>query len=198
MSNNNRDMMDYDDAKELRRNLITFVLLLGAFLVIVFWIVRQNDINNVKQDIEDKKAEKVKIEQYNKKVDEQSLEQSEKIGLADITKDMKKFNDLFYNWDSWKAYTDNMKELRSLYPRIDEGKVVNISGRDVGTGKSPKSSHTSDFYTTTNPNEIAVTVEQKKDGISDKSSAFWYIVGEKQNGETLDIKHMKRYRDISQ
>src|SRR5699024_11717967 len=80
------------------------------------------------------------------------------------------------------------------YPKIDEGKKVDISGKDVGSGKSPESSYNGNFYTTTNKNEIAEKVTQSKDGISTKSSTVWFIVGDRNDDDMFNISHMKRYR----
>lgn len=194
---NNNNMMNYDDAKKLRRDLLTIILFVVAIFVVVFLIVRVNEINQLKDDIATAKEEKKAMENYNKKIDEQREKQTEKVGLKEVKEEMTTFNDLFFNWKTWGEYDENMKELRQLYPQIDEGSLVDISGKDVGSGQSPKSSYDEEYFTTTKESEIAEPVTQTKEGISDRSSTFWFIIGNKEEGKTFNINHMKRYRELN-
>lgn len=196
-SNDNREMMDYDEAKKLRKDMMTIILGIIALFVIVLVIVRFNQVNELKAEIKDKQEQKANAEKYNKNVQKKQEQQLKKVGLSKVKKDMDKFNDLFFVWNTWGEYDKNMKELQQLYPKIDEGKKVDISGKDVGSGKSPKSSYDNDFYTTTNKNEIAEKVTQSKDGISSKSSTVWFIKGDRNDDDLFNISHMKRYRELS-
>ena len=144
-SNDNRDMMDYDEAKKLRKDMMTIILGIIALFVIVLVIVRFNQVNELKAEIKDKQEQKANAEKYNKNVQKKQEQQLKKVGLSKVKKDMDKFNDLFFVWNTWGEYDENMKELQQLYPKIDEGKKVDISGKDVGSGKSPKSSMTMTF-----------------------------------------------------
>lgn len=196
-SNDNRNMMDYDEAKKLRRDLLTIALFIVAVFVIVFVIVRFHQVNELKEEIKAKQEQKEKVESYNESVKKKHEEQLKEVGLDNVKKDMEEFNDLFFTWNSWEQYDKNMKKLQLLYPKIDEGNKVDISGKDVGSGQSPKSSYDSEFYTTTNKNEIAEKVMQSKDSVSSESSTLWFIVGDKNDDNKFNISHMKRYRELS-
>lgn len=196
-SNDKRHMMDYDEAKKLRRDMLTIGLFIVMAVVVVLVIVRFNQINELKEEISDKQAEKKDVEAYNKNIKKKEQQQLEEVGLSKVRDDMNKFNDLFFVWNTWKEYDKNMKDLQQRYPKIDEGKKVDISGKDVGSGKSPKSSYNGEYYTTTNKNEIAEKVTQSKDGISTKSSTVWFIVGDRNDDDMFNVSHMKRYRELS-
>ena len=196
-SNDERDMMDYDQAKKLRREILAILLLAGAVLVIVLLIVRFNQVNELKEDIKDKQEEKKNVQAYNKKIDSKQKQQLKEVGLSDVRQSMDNFNNLFFTWESWGQFDKNMKKLRQLYPKIDEGDKVDISGEAVGTGKSPVSTYENEFYSTTNKHEIAEMVTQSKEGVSDKSSTVWYIVGDENDDNKFNISHMKRYRELS-
>ncbi|OEK58873.1 hypothetical protein [Staphylococcus equorum] len=196
-SNDNRDMMDYDEAKKLRRDMLTIILFIVAVFIVVFVIVRFNQVNELKDEIKAKQEQKESVEAYNKDLEGKREQQLESVGLSEVKKDMETFNNLFFVWNTWGEYDKNMKELQQLFPKIDEDKKVDISGKDVGSGDSPKSSYDNDFYTTTNKNEIAEKVTQNKDGISSKSSTVWFIVGDKNDDDLFNISHMKRYRELS-
>lgn len=196
-SNDKRNMMDYDESKKLRRDMITIGLFIVMAFIVVLVIVRFNQINELKEEISDKQAEKKEVESYNKNIKKKQQQQLEEVGLSKVRDDMNKFNDLFFVWNTWGEYDKNMKDLQQRYPKIDEGKKVDISGKDVGSGKSPESSYNGNFYTTTNKNEIAEKVTQSKDGISTKSSTVWFIVGDRNDDDMFNISHMKRYRELS-
>jgi len=196
-SNDKRNMMDYDESKKLRRDMITIGLFIVMAFIVVLVIVRFNQINELKEEISDKQAEKKEVEAYNKNIKKKQQQQLEEVGLSKVRDDMNKFNDLFFVWNTWGEYDKNMKDLQQRYPKIDEGKKVDISGKDVGSGKSPESSYNGNFYTTTNKNEIAEKVTQSKDGISTKSSTVWFIVGDRNDDDMFNISHMKRYRELS-
>src|SRR5699024_499930 len=196
-SNDKRNMMDYDESKKLRRDMITIGLFIVMAFIVVLVIVRFNQINELKEEISDKQAEKKEVESYNKNIKKKQQQQLEEVGLSKVRDDMNKFNDLIFVWNTWGEYDKNMKDLQQRYPKIDEGKKVDISGKDVGSGKSPESSYNGNFYTTTNKNEIAEKVTQSKDGISTKSSTVWFIVGDRNDDDMFNISHMKRYRELS-
>lgn len=196
-SNENRDMMDYDEAKKLRKDMLTIALFIIAMFVVVFVIVRFNQVSELKEEIKEKQELKKDVKAYNQNIEEKREQQLKEVGLSEVRKDMDSFNDLFFVWDTWGKYDKNMKELQQLYPKIDEGKKVDISGKDVGSGDSPKSTYDNDFYTTTNKKEIAEKVTQNKDSISSKSSTVWFIVGDKNDEDMFNISHMKRYRELS-
>ncbi|MDK7284289.1 hypothetical protein [Staphylococcus pettenkoferi] len=196
-SNDEKEVMDYEEAKKLRRDMLTIILGIIAIIVVVFVVVRFKQVHELKSEIHDKQEQKSDIKKHNKKIDEKKEHQLKEVGLKNVKEEMDNFNKLFFTWKSWGEYDKNMKELRQVYPKIDEGKKVDISGKVVGSGKSPESSYKNEYYTTTKKNEIAEKVTQSKEGASGKSSTTWYIVGEKGDKGQFNITHMKRYRELS-
>ncbi len=197
MRNKNEELPDYDKVKKLRMDLLMFLLIVITGFVVVFCIVRHNEIENLKDDVNQAKAEKQSVQKYNKQIEKKQQKQLEEVGLKNVKNDMNTFNELFFNWNSWGEYSRNMKELRNLYPKIEKGDIVNISGKNVGSGESPESSYESDYLTTTNKNEISEVVNQSKDFNNGESNTLWFITGKEEDGETLDITHMNHYREIN-
>lgn len=197
MRNKNEELPDYDKVKKLRMDLLMFLLIVITGFVVVFCIVRHNEIENLKDDVKQAKAEKQSVQKYNKQIEKKQQKQLEEVGLKNVKNDMNTFNELFFNWNSWGEYSRNMKELRKLYPKIEKGDIVNISGKNVGSGESPESSYESDYLTTTNKNEIAEVVNQSKDFNNGESNTLWFITGKEKDEETLDITHMNHYREIN-
>src|SRR5699024_2520433 len=97
-SNDKRHMMDYDEAKKLRRDMLTIGLFIVMAVVVVLVIVRFNQINELKEEISDKQAEKKDVEAYNKNIKKKEQQQLEEVGLSKVRDDMNKFNDLFFVW----------------------------------------------------------------------------------------------------
>lgn len=198
MPNNNDDRMlrPADEARALRKDVLTVVLILSTITMVILLVVRSNEINQLKDDIQNKKEQKTAIVNHNKKVDKLEEAQLEKINLNDVKQEATKFNDLFFDWDTWAKYDGNMKKLQKNYPHIDDSDVVDISGEVVGHGRSPISTYDATYLTTANDKEITQFVEQEKEGVSDESSALWYIISDYKDGE-YDIKYMKRYKEYT-
>src|SRR5699024_12393682 len=131
---------------------------------------------------------------YNKNIKKKQQQHIAEVVLSKVRDDMNKFNDLFFVWNTWGEYDKNIKDLQQRYPKIDEGKKVDISGKDVGSGKSPESSYNGNFYTTTNKNEIAEKVTQSKDSIRTKTSTVWFIVGDRNDNDMINIYQIKKYK----
>lgn len=86
--------------------------------------------------------------------------------------------------------------MQQLYPKLDEGKVVDISGKMVGSGKSPESTYESEEMTTTNEGEVSEFVNQNKETANSRNRTLWYIIAEEKDG-SFNIRHMKRYREFT-
>lgn len=197
MRNNNEELPDYDKVKQLRIEVLLIVLIIIAVVVSVLFFVRYNEAQGLKEDIKEAKVEKKSVEKYNKKIDKKQSEQLKKVGLEDVKSDMNNFNKLFFEWETWGEFSSNMEELRKLYPRIEKGDTVNISGKNVGSGESPKSDYDTEYLTTTNPKEISEVVTQYKDLGNADSETLWFITGEKNDGETFNITKMNHYREVN-
>lgn len=195
--NSEDELVNYDDVKQLRKNALMILLIIVAGFVILFQIVRFNEIKDLKQDIADAKTEKKDVQKYNKGIQEKQQKQLDEVGLTNVKEEMSNFNNLFFEWSTWGEFSRNMKELRALYPKIQSGDVVNISGKSVGTGESPESTYDNDFMTTTNREELAEVVNQNKDFNDGQSDTMWYIIGEKKGDSTFNITHMNHYREIN-
>lgn len=196
MPKNNADLVNYDEVKQLRKNVITIALLAIATFVLIFCVVRYHEIQGLKHDIAEKQSEKKAVEKHNKSVDKKQHDQLNTVGLSQVKDDMNNFNELFFKWSTWGEYSKNMKELRESYPSIQKGDVVNISAKNVGSGQSPKSTYQNDFLTTTNKEEIAEIVDQSKDFGNGNSETLWYIIGDKKGGATFNVTKMSHYQEV--
>lgn len=185
-----------DKARALRKDVAIVLLVIASIVLISFVIGRSMEINELKSDIKDKKEQKVAITKHNDKVEAKQNEQLKDINLEDVSNEADTFNELFFDWDSWSKYDKNMKTLREKFPKVDEGKVTDISGKVVGHGRSPISTYEASYLTTTKEHEIMQFVEQNKEGVSDQSNSLWYIISEYKDGQ-YDIKYMKRYEEYN-
>lgn len=194
--NKQDELTPIDKARALRKDVAIVLLIIASIVLISFVIGRSMEINELKSDIKDKKEQKVAITKHNDKVEAKRNEQLKDINLEDVSNEADTFNELFFDWDSWSKYDKNMKTLREKFPKVDEGKVTDISGKVVGHGRSPISTYEASYLTTTKEHEIMQFVEQNKEGVSDQSNSLWYIISEYKDGQ-YDIKYMKRYEEYN-
>lgn len=193
---NDGEMTSLDKARALRKDIAMIVLIIAIMLLVAFTIGRMSEIKDLKADIKDKTEKKVANEKHNKTVEDKQEAQLKDIDLKDVTEKADEFNNLFFNWDSWGVYDDHMKQLQQKFPKIDDGKVVDISGKVVGSGQSPVSTFDASYLATPNKGELIQFVEQDKESTSDQSSSLWYIVSDYKDGK-FDIHYMKRYEEYN-
>ncbi|HAC5788989.1 TPA_asm: hypothetical protein GZX72_14280 [Listeria monocytogenes] len=195
MANNNKSDDVYNDASRIRCNVITAIL---VFLVIVTGLFAYNQYKNVQDQqkkLDKQLAVNKKINKENEKTQKENIKLQKQVGVYDTLTASKSFYDRFFDWSSWAEYLDNLEELRVEYPQIDKGKVVDISGDEIGGSSSPVSSYERQTFIGSKQGEIGEFVTQNKsyhDGT--ESKAIWYVVSEHKKGK-YDIKHMTPYRE---
>ena len=78
---------------------------------------------------------------------------------------------------------------------MKDNKNVDISGKVVGRGDSPRSSYSSDTFTTRNKDEIAQMITQTKKTPTTQSEKKWFKLSNTQN-TTYDVTKMDSYEEI--
>ncbi|WP_145460805.1 hypothetical protein [Staphylococcus haemolyticus] len=193
----NNDANTYEQAKRLRRNVITTVLIVIAIIAAVFAYKQYQNVKENEKLLKERHAQIEKVQRHNKEIEKKDVALQKKVGIYETAESSADFYDKFFNWSSWQQYADNMKRLRTLYPQIDEGKVVNISGNKRGASASPDSSYERQTYVGKEKGQIGELVTQTKsydDGT--ESKAIWYIISNKKDNK-FDITSMKAYRDAN-
>ncbi|EZV57624.1 hypothetical protein V074_02579 [Staphylococcus aureus 2010-60-1240-1] len=196
MSNNKSDVDVFERSKYLRRNALLLILVVIVIVSGVFAFNQFKEVQQNQKELSAKQDKAKKTEVNNKKIAKENEELFKKIGTYDTLMATKDFYDKFYNWNSWEQYANNMKVLQNTYPNIDDGDVVDISGKDVGTGSSPESSYTEKNYVGTEKGQIGQFITQTKKYEDREGTAIWYIVSDYKDGK-LNISQMKPYREAS-
>lgn len=194
MPNNNNEKDVYEEAKRLRRNVATIILIVIMVACAAFAYSQYSNAKENQKRLDDRKAEIKKVKAENKETEKANIKLQKDVGVYDTLSETEQFYDSFYNWSSWKQYRDNMKKLRLLYPQIDDGKVVDISGDKIGASASPTSSYERNTFVGTKKGQTGELVTQTKnyaDGTT--SEAMFYIISDYDKDE-LNIKYMKPYR----
>ncbi|OEL08244.1 hypothetical protein [Staphylococcus equorum] len=195
MPNNQTNNDVYEEAKQLRRNVVTAILVVGVIIAAVFAYNQYSKAKENQERLDNRMAEIEMIDAENKKVEKANVKLQKEVGTYDTLQATKDFYNHFFNWSSWSEYRDNMKQLQLTYPNIDDDKIVDISGDTIGASVSPTSSYERETFVGENKGQTGEFVTQSKvydDG--NKSSAIWYIVSDYKDGK-LDIESMKAYRE---
>lgn len=195
MPNNQTNNDVYEQAKQLRRNVVFGILIVILIFTAVFAYNQHKNVKKNQERLDNRMAEVKKVNAENKKIEKANIELQKEVGIYDTLESTKDFYNNFFNWSSWTQYRDNMKQLRLTYPNIDDDKVVDISGDSIGASSSPTSSYDRETFVGENKGETGEFVKQTKlydDG--SESSAIWYIISDYKDGK-LDIKSMKAYRE---
>ncbi|CAG7915013.1 hypothetical protein SSCS72_02834 [Mammaliicoccus sciuri] len=170
-----------------------------CLLITVFMSVnlynKHKEFDETKNEIEQMKLENKNIKMANKKVDKKQEKINEELGIDRVSNQSETFNNLFFEWDTWEKFSNNMETIRKDYPAIQKGNVVNVDGKDVGTGNSPVSSYSADVFTTKEKNEVNEFITQRKTYDDKKTETIWQKNSVLINGE-YDIKRMKSYELI--
>ncbi|HDE6300866.1 TPA: hypothetical protein QIX74_001525 [Staphylococcus aureus] len=194
MSNNKSDVFEH--AKYLRRNALLLILVVVVIVSGIFAFNQFKEAQQNQKELSAKQDKAKKTKANNKKIAKENEELFKKIGTYDTLMATRDFYDKFYNWNSWEQYADNMKDLQNTYPNIDDDDVVDISGKDVGTGASPESSYTEKNYVGTEKRQIGQFITQTKKYEDREGTAIWYIISDYKDGK-LNISQMKPYREAS-
>lgn len=195
MPKNNEDLDYLEVASQRRRDVLLVILVIASIICIAMFFNRQSQINKLESDIKDKEHKKTEMVAHNKKIDEKQKEIDREVGLEDVQSQAETFDKNFFNWNSWGEFTDNMKALQKEFPNLKDSKVVDISGKEVGKGESPKSSYSDEAFTTKNKGELAQLITQSKKTPTTQSEKLWLKMSNT-NNTTYEITKMKPYKEI--
>ncbi|MDV4500163.1 hypothetical protein NNC41_10435 [Enterococcus faecium] len=147
-----------------------------SIIVILFCVIlfqKKNAYDNNVKELEELKNRQIEIVQNNQKVKAKQEEQYKELGNAEIKEQSKDFFNLFYNWNSWEKYTKNMEEIQKQFPQLVKSSPVDISGTMVGTGDSPISSYTADYYTTNQKGKMVELITQARNTPTTATTTVW-------------------------
>lgn len=180
--------------EERRRKLDLVILFLITSLIISSVILynKMNEAEDLSKDLTAKQEKREKIISENKKITEKQRENDNLVGNHDVSVTSEDFNHLYFDWNSWEMYSKNMKEIREKYPNLERSKYVDISGMDVGTGRSPESVHKVQIYNTSKQGEIAEIINQNRRYDDRVTERLIFKVSEYDKGR-YDIKEFKVY-----
>lgn len=173
------------------------ILSIIAVIMLIMAINKSTEANDLQAKIDKMNKEKDNRIAYNKDIAKKNEEESEKVGIDEVSKEADVFNDKFFNWGDWGEFTKNRKDLRSLYPNINEGKVVDISGMDVGSNSNKlKSNHSTDRFIGSQNNKIGEMITQfKSSDTGGKTDGMWYKVSEMKDGK-YEVVFMEKYEKV--
>lgn len=174
-----------------------FIMLLTITLVfLIFGLLNSYNHNNkLRDEIKNDKEIMAQTKKENKKIESQEKEDYKNLEIASVDNAANDFNNKFFDWDSWKTFSYNMKDLRTKYPNLEDNENIDISGKSVGTGESPVSSYDSEKYTTTKKKELAEYIIQSKKYDDHKSQVIWQKLSNYENGK-YDITKFDKYEQI--
>lgn len=149
------------------------ILSIIVILCCVVLFQKKNAYDNNVKELEDLKSKQIEVVKNNQKVKAMQEAQYKELGNAEIKEQSRKFFNLFYNWNSWEKYTKNMKEIQKEFPQIVKSSPVDISGTMVGTGNSPISSYTADYYTTNQKGKMVELITQTRNTPTTATTTIW-------------------------
>ncbi|EGQ3776064.1 hypothetical protein GH131_10535 [Staphylococcus pseudintermedius] len=156
---------------------------------------KHQEEKHIMKEISELKTKNKSIKEANRKVEEKEKKQEKELAITDVLNTSSNFNDKFFVWGSWEEYSSNMKKLRELHPNLDDSNKVQIDGKDVGNGTSPKSSYDSDIFITKNKGEITELLTQKKKYEDKDTEKIWFKNSYYKEG-IYDINEFESYTRI--
>lgn len=171
--------------------LIIVILFLGALV-----LNSNHNVKDIKKDISKLEKKQSDREKYNDDVDKKQTDINERIGNESVMKAAKKFNDKFFVWSSWNEFSNNMKDLRSMYPNLEDSDIVDISGKAVGNGESPDSIYSTNFYATDKKGEVAELITQNKSTETSGTKLQWFKIENMEKGK-YSITYFKPYNEAN-
>lgn len=174
---------------------VVIVLSLVLIGLGIYAFASYTKVKDVKDEIKQLESKKEDRKSYNKNIEKKQAETDKKVGNADVVRTATDFNEKFYNWTTWKEFSDNMDYLKKTYPNLEDSDIVDISGKAVGNGESPESSYTTEIYPTDKKGEIAELVTQEKTQNNLNTQLLWYKVSEYNKGK-YEISYFKPYEEV--
>lgn len=174
--------------------IVVLLILALLFLGLLVWN-SHSKVEHTKKEISKLQHQKHQRDVHNNKVDQKQKKIDDKIGNKDTNEHAKDFNKKFFDWSSWGEFSRNMESLRKQYPHIDDGDIVNISGKNVGNGKSPESTYNETQLPTDKKGQIAEVITQDKTDENDTLRLTWFQISDYKDGK-FDITYMKPYEAV--
>ncbi|WP_436962336.1 hypothetical protein [Staphylococcus shinii] len=171
--------------------LILAIVFLGALV-----LNSNHNVKEIKKDIAQLEKKQLDRSKYNDGIDKKQSSINERIGNSAVIKAAKKFNDKFYIWSSWNEFSDNMKDLRAMYPNLEDSDIVDISGKAVGNGDSPDSIYSTDFYATDKKGQVAELITQNKSTETSGTRLQWFKIENMKKGK-YSITYLKPYNEAN-
>lgn len=171
------------------------VIFLAMMLVIttVAMLNKKRAYNENYQELLTRKSRQATVLKNNAKVLKQRQQQYKTLGNSEVIEETSTFMDLFFNWNSWEKYTKNMLQIQKLYPQIVDHSPVDISGNDVGTGDSPLSTYTSEFYTMDKTGKTLEMIQQVRNTPNTTTTTIWRGVTEVDEKNLFHLDLMDSY-----
>ncbi|HDK8090358.1 TPA: hypothetical protein PT687_002527 [Staphylococcus aureus] len=177
-----------------RFNIIVLLAIACIVVMSILLFNKTNEHDQLKKELSDKQTTQKAVAAHNKKVDSEIEKFENESGVSDVSYTATDFNNKYFDWASWEEYDKKIKEIKTTYPNLESNKNIEISGMDVGSGKSPISSFESTEYTTKNKHEIAEMITQNKQYEDRMTERLFYKVSTLKNGK-YDISEFKVYSE---
>lgn len=182
------------EEKKRKLDLVILFLIVTTVISAILLYNKNNRLEAMSEELSSKEEKQLEIVNKNKEIAKEQKKNNSDVGNDEVVFASDRFNEKYYNWTTWKEYSRNMKELRVLYPNLENNKLLDISGLDVGTGNSPLSSYDSDIYTMTNKGEIAELITQTKQYDDKTTERLMFKVSNSNKGK-YDIKEFQVYSE---
>lgn len=195
MQNKEQTNESIEETYRLRRNLILTILIVCVVISAIYAYNQFSKANDLQKKVDSRIEKNKKVDLENKKIDKANIQLKKDVGIYDTEQSSTKFYDKFFVWNTWQEYLDNLKQLRLLYPQIEEGKTVDLKGDKRGAGASPDSNYSKKTFIGKSKSETGDFVTQTKrydDG--SETQAIWYVISNHNKGK-YDITYMKAYRE---
>lgn len=152
----------------MKRQSVSVIIILFSILFAVSFLnsyfSNQQKIIDLEQRIEIRRENIHKINKQNAKLTTLQSKNIQSIETQNLIYTSRKFFKLYFNWNSWKNYYNNLKEIHKKFPDVAKNdSTFDTSLTSTGTGDSGVSSyHLNKVMTTDNPNQILEIVSQDR------------------------------------
>lgn len=172
------------------------ILSIIVILCCVVLFQKKNTYDNNVKELEDLQSKQIEVIKNNQKVEVKQEAQYKELGNAEVKEQSREFFNLFYNWNSWEKYTKNMKEIQKEFPQLVKTSPVDISGTIVGTGNSPISGYTADYYTTNQKGKMVELITQTRNTPTTATTTIWRGVTRIGENQLFYLDHLDSYLKV--
>lgn len=154
---------------------------------------RVGEINDVKSSIETRQKESEERIAKNQEAEQNYETKLKSLGLESANENAEHFIELFFNWEGWGPYAQNMKQIGEEFPATKEDSRIDTLGINTASGNGPSSTYTIDRITTGEENgQVGYFITQTKSNIAINGSlsdqrTFWYILFDNDGENGLEV-----------